>query len=94
MTSSPSIITPSRDLDIASAPQLGRAILNSLDSGNTNLILDFGGVELIDSAAIGVLLSAQRRVEAAGGQLVVTNPSAHVRRVFALTGVSRALAVQ
>ena len=94
VTTHPSVLTPPTELDIASAPQLGAAIIDSLNCGKTNLVLDFGGVELVDSAAIGVLLSAKRRVEAAGGELVVANPSAHVRHVFDLTGVSRSLRLQ
>jgi anti-anti-sigma factor len=85
------VITPDAELDIASAPQLGAQVVDSLSRGERNFVLDFAGVRIIDSAGIGVLLSAHRRVLAAGGQLVVTNPSAHVRRVFELTGVGRAL---
>jgi anti-anti-sigma factor len=88
------IITPTPELDIASAPQLGAQILDSLTRGERNLVLDFGEVRLIDSAGIGVLLSADRRVRAAGGELVVSNASSHVRRVFELTGVCRALQLQ
>jgi anti-sigma B factor antagonist len=86
-------ITPAQDLDIASAPHLGTQVIDSLSDGDFNLILDFSDVRMIDSAGIGVLLSSQRRVHAAGGELVVANASAHVRKVFALTGVERALTI-
>jgi anti-sigma B factor antagonist len=93
VTTHSSVITPPAELDIASAPQLGAAILASLDDGSRRLVLDLAGVRLIDSAGIGALLSAQRRIQAAGGELVVINPSAHVLRVFELTGVGRALSL-
>jgi anti-anti-sigma factor len=84
-------ITPDHELDLASAPHLSIQVIDSLERGDRKLVLDFARVRLIDSAGIGVLLSAQRRVQAAGGELVVANASAHVRRVFDLTGVGRAL---
>jgi anti-sigma B factor antagonist len=78
---------------MASAPQLGAQVLESLARGSRQVTVDMAGVRMIDSAAIGVLLSAQRRVRALGGELVVTNACEHLRRVFALTGVERRLNV-
>jgi len=85
------VLTPPPELDISSAPYLGAAILDSLLRGERKLVLDFAGVQLVDSAGIGVLLSAERRVRSAGGELVVANVSDHVRDVFELTGVARSL---
>jgi anti-anti-sigma factor len=85
------IVTPPDELDIASAPPLGAHVLDLLIRGERKLVLDFAGVKLIDSAGIGVLLSTDRRVRAAGGELVVANVSDKVRRVFELTGVGRSL---
>jgi anti-anti-sigma factor len=86
-----SVLTPPPELDIASAPHVGADILDALDRGERRLVLDFADVRLIDSAGIGVLLSAERRVRSAGGALVVANASDHVRHVFELTGVARSL---
>jgi anti-anti-sigma factor len=89
----PSIITAGAEIDMASAPQLGAEVIERLTSGGRNVVVDFSQVRLIDSAGIGVLLSAERRVRAAGGELVVANASDHVRRVFEVTGVARALRI-
>jgi anti-sigma B factor antagonist len=87
------VIAPVPELDMTSAPQLGARILDSLARGERSVVLDFSDVRLIDSAGIGVLLSAERRVRAAGGELVVVNASDHVRHVFELTGVDRSLSL-
>lgn len=88
------VLTPPPELDIASAPHLGTAVLDSLLRGERNFVLDFAGVRLVDSAGIGVLLSAERRVRSVGGELVVANASDHVRHVFELTGVARSLTLE
>jgi anti-sigma B factor antagonist len=85
------VIRPAADLDMASAPHLGAEVLELLMRGERRLVFDFSGVRLVDSAGIGVLLSADRRVRAAGGELIVANASDHVRRVFEATGVDRSL---
>jgi anti-sigma B factor antagonist len=87
------VIPPAAEIDMATAPQLGTAVLDSLARGDRQVVVDLTGVRLIDSAGIGVLLSLQRRAHACGGEIVLANASEHVRRVFALTGVERALNV-
>jgi anti-anti-sigma factor len=87
----PCVIIPAPELDIASAPALGAQVLELLAGDECDVVLDFTDVRLIDSAGIGVLLSANRRVRSAGGELIVANASEHVRRVFELTGVGRSL---
>jgi anti-anti-sigma factor len=88
------VLTPPAELDIASTPHFVTIVVDSLMRGECNLVLDFAGVRLIDSAGIGGLLSAERRVRAHGGELVVGNASEHVRHVFEVTGVVRSLTLQ
>lgn len=90
----PAVITPANAVDVTTAPYLGAQVLEQLDQGARAFVLDFGCVHLIDSAGIGVLLSVQRRIQAAGGDLVVANVSDHVRHVLDLTGVSRSLPIE
>lgn len=52
-------------------------------------ILDMSGVEAIDAAGIGVLVSLQ----AAGVYLTLLNPSESVRNVLRLTGVESIFAI-
>lgn len=88
------VVAAPAELDVASAAHLGAAVLNSLERGARRLVVDLSGVRVVDSAGIGALLSAERRVRAAGGELVVANASAYVRRVFEVTGVARALTLE
>ncbi len=50
------------------------------------LVLDMEGVYFLDSAALGMLLSTQARLQGAGKRLVVANPSPAVRRILGVTG--------
>ncbi len=57
------------------------------------LVLDMEDVPFMDSAALGLLLATQARLQSAGVRLVVANPSAAVRRILELTGTAAVLGV-
>jgi anti-sigma B factor antagonist len=85
------VLVVSGELDLATAPGLGARLFKSLADGARYVILDMTDVSLVDSTGIGVLLSAQRRIRASDGDLVVAHVRDNVGRVFAVTGVGRAL---
>ena len=51
-----------------------------------NLVFDFEGVEYISSAGLRVLLSAQKRMNKVGGNMVIKNATQTVKDVFEVTG--------
>lgn len=53
------------------------------------LILDFGGVEFMDSSGIGLILGRLRLIAGWNGRLAVTNPRPAVRKMIALAGLDR-----
>lgn len=53
------------------------------------LILDFGGVEFMDSSGIGLILGRLRLIAGWNGRLSVTNPRSSVRKMIALAGLDR-----
>lgn len=53
------------------------------------LTLDLGGVSFMDSSGIAVLLRAQRRMGALGGQVAVVNVPAQAGKVLRAAGLDR-----
>ncbi len=52
------------------------------------LILDFGGVEFMDSSGIGIVLGRYRLMQDMGGKLALRNLPPHIRRVMQVAGIS------
>ena len=52
------------------------------------LILDFGGVEFMDSSGIGIVLGRYRLMQDMGGKLALKNLPPHIRRVMQVAGIS------
>ena len=68
-------------LDSETAPQLEKA-LAGLDASIVLVVLDFKDLEYISSAGLRVIFAAHKQQAAQGGELVMSNMSPGVRRVF------------
>ena len=53
--------------------------------------MDLDGVSYLDSAGLGALVGAHKRLVAAGGMLTIRCSRQRVLRLFGLTGLSRVL---
>ncbi|UCH83710.1 MAG: STAS domain-containing protein [Candidatus Latescibacterota bacterium] len=67
----------------ASQVQLAREAMNRVTRSCT---VDFGGLEYISSAGLGVLLGTQKRLSESGGRLKLTNMNRHIREIFRMAG--------
>ena len=77
------------DVDIYTAPQLRETIHKVVDAGRSDVIVDLGGVDFIDSTGLGVLIGGLRRARERGGELVIASPSERVRRILEITDLRR-----
>lgn len=68
-------------LDSETAPQLEKA-LDAVDASVLLVVLDLTDLTYISSAGLRVIFAALKRQESKGGELVMSNMSAGVRKVF------------
>jgi anti-sigma B factor antagonist len=82
--------TNSRILDEANIAEIGQG-LNVLIDERTNpkLLLDFGSVDHLSSAALGMLINANKRVKEKNGQLRLTNIKPQIFEVFVITKLNK-----
>lgn len=79
-------------LDTTTAPELENEFSGSLE-GITSLVVDLKNLEYISSAGLRVLLSAHKKVSAAG-KMVVRNVNEIVSEVFEVTGFKDILNIE
>lgn len=60
---------------------------------NQKIVLDFANVEFIDSTALSMLLALRKKVQAAGGSLVLVHVSPKVDAVLKLTSLDQVLTI-
>lgn len=65
-------------------PGLGAAVHQALDRGATNIALNLGGVDLLNSSGINVLASSHAAVSDRGGTLKLVSVQPRVQEVLAI----------
>jgi anti-sigma B factor antagonist len=80
------------ELDLARAPDLKWILLDALEAGATQLVLDLSRVTFIDSTAIGVLIGVSRSLEV-GSRLAITSLQPQVMRIFEVSGMGDVFAI-
>jgi anti-sigma B factor antagonist len=79
-------------LDTMTAPELEDELKKSLEGVDT-LTMDFSKLDYISSAGLRVLLSAHKKMSAAGGMKII-NVNEIVQEVFEVTGFSDILTIE
>jgi anti-sigma B factor antagonist len=82
------VLAVSGELDAYSAPGLEDQIGRLLNDRVDHVVLDLGETQFLDSSGLRAILSAQRRLTEAGGQLTLRSPSEPVTRLLDITGLS------
>ena len=75
-------ITLEENLVAGQARTLRTRILDIINEGNINLILDMDRISLIDSAGLGVLISSQNSLKSKEGSLKVVNVNTSLMKIF------------
>ncbi|MET7425179.1 STAS domain-containing protein [Dactylosporangium sp. NPDC005555] len=75
-------------LDIDSAPLLREAMHRALDSGQSRIVVDLGGVEFCDSVGLGTFAYSHNRCVADGGFLRLAAPSPFLAGLLETVGLS------
>lgn len=81
------------DVDVSSTLALRDTLAAVVGDGSARVVLDLAEVAFIDSAGIGLLVTAHRRAQAADGVFVLAALTPTVARVLELTRTDRLLRV-
>ncbi|MBA2560863.1 MAG: STAS domain-containing protein [Propionibacteriales bacterium] len=87
------VVTVSGDLDVSDALSLRETLGQAQGDSARPVLLDLAEVGFIDSAGIGLLVSAHRRAAGGGGQFALAALTPTVARVLELTRTDRMLTV-
>jgi anti-sigma B factor antagonist len=83
------ILAVSGDLDVLTAPELRDRLIETIETGRRELLVDLTSCEFIDSSGLSALVSGYKRVRALGGDLSLVCPPGPVRRLIELVALDR-----
>ena len=76
------------EVDHHSAMPLRQAIDKSMKAfGCSALVLDFSGVEFMDSSGIGVVLGRYKKLQKSGGKIYISGCSNYIEKLLDMAGV-------
>lgn len=87
-----SVISVEGDLDLSTAPQLKWMLVDSLDEGHSQLVVDLSLATFMDSTALGVLVGVNRSLDV-GGRLAIVCARASILKIFELSGMDGAFVI-
>ena len=81
------------DVTSASEPDLMAGYGRAIDDGARAIILDFSGLEYMNSGGIGLLVTVLVRAQRGGVRLLASGLSDHYREILALTRLDEAIEI-
>jgi anti-sigma B factor antagonist len=88
------VLAAAGELDVHTAPELRERLSELIGTGSKTILIELSGVTFVDSTALSVLVSALKRLRQADGDLQLSSPTASVRRVFEITGLTRLFTIR
>jgi anti-sigma B factor antagonist len=87
-----SVVAVEGELDLSSAPSLKWALVDLLDAGRTQLVVDLSLTTFMDSTALGVLIGVNRGLDV-GARLAIVCTHPNVLKIFEFSGLDAALPI-
>ena len=87
--------TDRKILDEQNIQVIGEQLFSLVDElGRKKLLLNFGNVEYMSSAALGKLITLNKKVQAVGGRLVLCKIDPQIREVFEITKLDKLFTIR
>ena len=81
-TDTRAVIRPEADVVAASVADLRSRMRDLIGAGVRDLVVDLSAVQMVDSAGLGLLISAHNSLRKAGGHISVVHASPDVYELF------------
>jgi anti-sigma B factor antagonist len=88
------LVAVAGEIDLATAPQLNRALRGLLAQGRNQMVVDLDGVTFMDASALSVLVAAHRSVTESGGSFSLVSHDARCVRLMRITGLAEVFSFQ
>jgi anti-sigma B factor antagonist len=77
------------EVDLYTAPEFKQHLVDVIEQGALNVVVDFSDTTFIDSTTLGVLVGGVKRLRPGGGQLLLVCDDRNIIKIFEITGLHR-----
>ncbi|NTU72398.1 MAG: STAS domain-containing protein [Coriobacteriia bacterium] len=87
------VVTLGGEVDVYTAPKLKERLIELVEGGCSNVVVDLEGVSFIDSSGLGVLVSILRRARERDGAVRIVCTRDNILKIFRITGLDKVFPV-
>lgn len=87
------LVSLSGEIDLLRSPVLRKELMAILDGSPSRVVLDLGGVPLMDSSGVATLIEVLQIQRGAGGRLVLCGLQERVQSVFEITHLTEVFTI-
>ena len=84
-----SVVVLRGEIDVYTAPRLRQALIDLVEGGSTDIVVDMDKVDFLDSTGLGVLVGGLKRVKSKEGDLKLVVTQDRIMKIFDITGLSK-----
>ena len=77
------------EIDLYTAPEFKERMVQVIEDGKKQVIVDLSKATFIDSTTLGVLVGGVKRLRPAGGSLALVCSDQNITKIFEITGLDR-----
>jgi anti-sigma B factor antagonist len=87
------IVDVEGEIDVYTAPRLRELLIDLVNSGFYQLVVNMEKVEFLDSTGLGVLVGGLKRVRARDGSLDLVCTQERILKIFRITGLTKVFGI-
>ena len=88
-----SVVTLRGEIDVYTAPRLRQALIDLVEGGATQIVVDMSAVDFLDSTGLGVLVGGLKRVRMKEGSLSIVTSQDKILKIFDITGLNKVFSI-
>ncbi len=81
------------EVDLYTAPEFKERMVQVIEAGKKQVVVDLSEATFIDSTTLGVLVGGVKRLRTAGGSLALVCRNQNISKIFEITGLDRVFAI-
>lgn len=83
------IIKLEGEIDVYTAPRVKSRMIDLVDQGKYDIIIDLQKIDFLDSSGLGVLVGGLKRVKPHEGSIVLVINEERIMKIFKITGLNK-----
>ena len=83
------VISLTGEVDLYTAPEFKQQLIEVIEQGGKEVVVDFSNTTFIDSTTLGVLVGGVKRLRANEGRLSLVCSDRNITKIFEITGLDK-----